>query len=168
MADKDDSIEPSRGFEKAWEDIRDEFYKYPAKFIPPQHRVVDLYDRDELGLHLRRFMEHCMAKGVNPELPVVLDWLYSKKAFNERDDFVKIERLMEMVKDGMVYPMLILEVLDYAKRVEEAAMDVVAECGAVEGIDSIDKLRAILDTRLEIRRNDDESKSKKQSKKDQN
>ena len=123
------------------------------KFKAPQKRVVDLYDKDDVKPHLRRFMEHCMAKNVNPELPVVLDWLYSDKAFDERDDFVKIERLIEMVKEGQMYPMLTLEVLEYAKKVEDAAIKVIDSHDENKSIDeAVENLRKTLEIRLEKRK----------------
>lgn len=118
-------------------------------------RVIDMYGREEINSHLRRFLEHCVAKGINPELPVVLDWLYSEKAFNERDDFVKIERLMEMIKNGTMYPMLVMEVLEYAKKIEDVAISVVDD-ETIRGNDSVEKLREVLSTRLEVRRLEEE------------
>lgn len=139
--------------EQKWEDIAKNFAKRMPKFKPPQKRVIDLYGREELNQHLRRFMEHCVAKGVNPEIPVILDWLYSEKAFNERDDFVKIDRLIEMIKNGMVFPLLILEVLEYAKKVEQSAIKVAEEVGCTDhDFESVNELEAVLDTRLEIYR----------------
>ena len=75
------------------------------------------------------------------------------KAFNERDDFVKIDRLIEMIKNGMVFPLLILEVLEYAKNVEQAAIKVVDEVGCTyHDFESVRELEDVLDTRLEIYR----------------
>jgi len=141
--------------EQKWEEIAKNFSNHMPKFKPPQKRVIDLYGRDELNQHLRRFMEHCIAKEVNPDVPTIIDWLYSEKAFNERDDFVKIERLMEMIRNGMVFPLLILEVLEYANNVEKAAIDVVEEVGNTEhDFDSVDRLEEVLNTRLEIHRSE--------------
>lgn len=121
-------------------------------------RIVDLYDRDEIGSHLQQYLVHAIAKGINPEIPVVLDWLYSSKRFNERDDFVKIERLIEMVKQGQIFPSLILEVLEYAKKVEDAALKVVDETESIDhGFKSIDNLKEVLDVRLEVRRQEEEA-----------
>lgn len=143
---------------RKWAEISKEFVSRLNGMKPPQMRVVDLYDKEDVKFHLRRFMEHCMAKGVNPEIPVVLDWLYSEKAFNERDDFVKIERMIEMVKSGMVFPMLIIEVLEYAKRLEDAAIGVVdAFRGDADGgFETVLELEDVLNTRLEVR--DEEEK----------
>lgn len=143
----------SSDIKRKWEDIAKNFANRMPKFKPQQKRVIDLYGREELNQHLRRFMEHCVAKGVNPEIPVILDWLYSEKAFNERDDFVKIDRLIEMIKNGMVFPLLILEVLEYAKKVEQSAIKVVEEVGCTDhDFESVNELEEILDTRLEIYR----------------
>ena len=150
--------------EEKWKEISKNFVSQMPKFRPPQKRVFELYNRDELNQHLRRFMEHCIAKGVNPEIPVILDWLYSEKAFDERDDFVKIDQLIKMVKNGLVFPLLILEVLEYAKSVEDAAIKVVEEVGSTDyNFRSVDKLEKVLDTRLEIYRREKEEREMKKT-----
>lgn len=150
---KDDTNSSSSVVNQKWVDAAKNFSYRMPKLKPRQKRVFDLYEREELNQHLRRFMEHCVAKGVNPEIPVILDWLYSEKAFDERDDFVKIDRLIEMIKNGMVFPLLILEVLEYAKNVEQAAIKVVEEVGCTyHDFESVRELEDVLDTRLEIYR----------------
>ena len=70
---KNANSDSSSDIKRKWEDIAKNFVNRMPKFKPPQKRVIDLYGRDELNQHLRRFMEHCVAKGVNPEIPVILD-----------------------------------------------------------------------------------------------
>ena len=122
-----------------------------------QERVCDLYDRKELNDHLQRFVQHCAARGVKPTFEVILDWLYGKKAYDEKDEFVKISRLMEMVGQGEVYPLLILEVLNYALGVETAALKVFDELGHLsDEFDSLKELKESLSLRMEVRKDDKE------------
>ena len=58
-----------------------------------------------------------------------------------------------MIKNGMVFPLLILEVLEYAKKVEQSAIKVVEEVGCTDhDFESVNELEEVLDTRLEIYR----------------
>ena len=129
-------------------------------------RVVDMYGREELNQHLRRYMEYCVAKGMNPDISMVIDWLYSEKTYNERDDFVKIETLIQLLKKGVVLPMLIMEVLEYAKRLEDAAIGVADEISNRKlSLKSHDALKDVLATRLEIRRMEEEEQNKSDTEK---
>ena len=112
-------------------------------------RVVDLYGRKDIEGKLTHFIQHSVARKVNPDLNVILDWLYGKTTVNEDDDFVRIERLSEMVKDGQIYPAIILEVLDYARKVELAALDVNKEFASqLDKSDSLKRLRTALSARI--------------------
>lgn len=113
-------------------------------------RVVDLHDRKELEPHLAHFMQHSVARNVQPTLEVVLDYLYSKKTYSERDDFVRIERMIELIKEGNMYPDLTVEVLEYALSVEKAAISVLKEnMDKVDASESLKRLQSALALRLE-------------------
>ena len=119
-------------------------------FKPKPQRIVDKYDRDEISQRLDHFASHSAARGVDPTIQVILDWLYSEKEFNEKDDFVTIERLIEMLKTGKATPLIILEVLEYALAVEKAAIEVYKDLHFLsDKLDSMDNLREALDLRLE-------------------
>lgn len=114
-------------------------------------RVVDMYDRGEIDQHVAHFMQHSAARKIEPSLDVVLDFLYGKKTYTEKDDFVRIERLIEMISENKVYPMLIVEVLRYALSVEKAAIDVLEEHFDKVGTDKhLKALQSALATRLSL------------------
>ena len=118
-------------------------------------RVVDLHDRKGLEPHLAHFMQHSVARKIQPTLEVVLDYLYSKKTYSERDDFVRIERMIEMVNEGNMYPDLTVEVLEYALAVEKAAIMVLKEnMDKVESSESLKTLQRTLALRLETEDSD--------------
>lgn len=123
-----------------------------------EHRIVDLYNRKSIGREMELHAAHCAARGVQPTFNVMLDWLYSKKRADERSDFVKISRLMEMVENNEIYPILILEVLNYALSVERSAIDVVSEMvDKCDDIESLKNLKKALSVRLKV---DDENNDK--------
>ena len=128
-------------------------------FKPKPQRIVDKYTREEISRKLDHFASHSAARGVDPTMHVILDWLYSEKEFNEKDDFVTIERLIEMLKTGKATPLLMHEVLEYALAVEKAAIEVYKDLHFLsDELDSMNNLREALDLRLETetdKKNDD-------------
>lgn len=121
-------------------------------------RIVDKYTLEEIGPRLQHFAEHSAARGVKPTMNVIISWLYGEKEYGEADDFVRIERLAEMVADGIASPSIVLEVLAYAKAVEEAAIAVYDRLYFLEGkCKEIGELGNALSLRLEVRRLENET-----------
>lgn len=91
----------------------------------PERRTVDWFGREEINAHLQRFLEHCAVNGIGANINLVIDWLYGKRKFSEPDEFVRISRMIEMVKGEQIYPRLILQVLQYALDMENQCRIVV-------------------------------------------
>lgn len=126
-------------------------------FKPRIQRNVDKYGRDEISDRIEHFAAHSTARGVNPTIEVILDWLYDEHEYGEKDDFVKIDRLIEILKMGKATPKLILEVLEYASKVEKAAIEVYDDFHALEQkYKSMKHLKDALDLRLEVRKDETE------------
>ena len=124
-------------------------------FKPRIYRNVDKYGRDEISERIEHFAAHSTARGISPTIDVILDWLYDEHEYGEKDDFVKIDRLIELINDGKATPRLILEVLEYASMVEKAAIGVYDDFHALSHkYKSIENLKKALDLRLEIREED--------------
>lgn len=157
-----DVSKPLRGQE--WvEEMKKRLDGLRLPYKPPVKKCIkDLYSRDEIDEHLRIWAQHLAAKGGNPDIQSILDWLYSEKYSDERDDFIKIEDAIKMVKSGKVLPLIILEVLEYANDVEKAAIDVVDEFSGTDvKSKALDKLNESLNVRLEVRRLEEEQKMSK-------
>ena len=119
-------------------------------------KVFDLYNRAQIGQHIANFVQHSAARGIEPTLDVILDFLYSKKTYSEKDNFVRIERLIEMVSNGQVYPNLIVEVLNYALAVEKAAINVLNDNiknNELKENEHMKELQKALALRLEVENN---------------
>ena len=137
-------------FQKMVRDTISANRKSLPKFKAKPRRIVDKYDRDEISYRLDHFASHSAARGIDPTVQVILDWLYSEKEFNEKDDFVTIERLIEMLKTGKATPLLILEVLEYALAVEKSAIEVYNDLHFLsDEVESVGNLKKALELRLE-------------------
>lgn len=96
-------------------------------FNSPNARIVDQVGRDEIGPHLDYYAQNMAAKGYNIGVREILDYLYSTKKLSEDECFVTIDKCIELVKEGQMLPIIIMEVLSYAKELEETAMAMVKD-----------------------------------------
>lgn len=135
----------------AWDEInKDEIRFKPLE--PEEKRIVDIYSKDEIGEKVDHYLAHSAARGVKPSTKLLVDWLYSTKRPTETDDFVKIERLVEMLKEGIASPLIIAEVLHYASNVEKAAIEVYDELFFLsKRFKSMEHLEKALNVRLKVR-----------------
>jgi len=143
---------------KTFQQFAEEHGGFKADILQPvdiEKRVIDMFpNKNAILPHLQNFMQHCMARKVNPTLEVILDWLYSNKNALDRDDFVSIERCKEMVMEGNSFPNIIVEVLEYASAVEKAAKALASDMHGITGLKSLDELNDALAHR-KVKRNDD-------------
>lgn len=126
-------------------------------------RVVDLYTREDIDAHVQKYTQHMIARGVKPTLSVIMDYLYSKKEPNERDDFVKISTALKLMEEGADIPLVYMEVLTYAMMVEAAAINVAKEFEDSDS-ESIKTLKSALKLRLEV---DEEEKKAEEQKEEE-
>lgn len=143
----------------AWDEINKKEIRFKP-FEPEEKRIVDIYSKDEIGEKVDHYLAHCAARGVKPSTKLLVDWLYSTKRPTETDDFVKIERLVEMLKEGIASPLIIAEVLHYALNVERAAIEVYDDLFFLsKNFKSMEHLKKALDVRLKVR--DEETQKSK-------
>lgn len=157
----DDTVEEemNKHVEEVWDKIYSKELKL-KRIEPDEKRIVDQYSREEIGAHLDHYLAHCTARGIQPTKELIVDWLYSTKRPTETDDFVKIERLIQMLQQGLGSKILIKEVLEYCLKLEKAALAVYDELFFLQGTcDSIDNLRDVLDIRLKVRDKEENSKA---------
>jgi len=113
-------------FDTVIESLKKQSIKFGDKMTDePERRAVDWFDRDEINSHLQKFLEHCAVNKINPDLNTIVDWLYALRKYNEPDEFVRIERMIEMVSNQQIFPNLIIQVLKYALDMENQCRKVV-------------------------------------------
>lgn len=94
-------------------------------FNAPKARIVDQVSHEEIGPHLDYYAQHMAAKGYKIGVREIIDYLYSSKKLSEDECFVTIDKCIELLTEGQMLPIIIMEVLNYAKELEDASMELV-------------------------------------------